>query len=131
MDQHIKDLLQAASSGGCDVLQQLFATGTSVSAATAAGWTALHAAAMAGQLEAMQLLLAHSPPSVLAAKTLCGCTPLHSATAAQQPAAMEGSSWMLEQQQMQSTVKASVRSMWQHFMDLHLKLSYCCKEAQT
>jgi ankyrin repeat protein len=48
------DLLSAASAGD---LQQLLDGGSSPEAATSAGWTALHAAAMAGQLEAMQLLL--------------------------------------------------------------------------
>ena len=38
---------------------------------TQPGWTALHAAAMAGKQEAMQLLLTRAAPSALAAKTLC------------------------------------------------------------
>jgi ankyrin repeat protein len=52
-----EDLLTAASSGNIQQLQQLLGSRTSIATATAAGWTALHAAAMAGQLEVMQLLM--------------------------------------------------------------------------
>ena len=82
------DLLSAAFVENLDFLQQLLDVGLSPGAATAAGWTALHAAAMAGQLEAMQLLVQRGAP--VTATTVHGCAPLHSASrTGQQPEAMQ------------------------------------------
>jgi ankyrin repeat protein len=81
-------LLSAASVGNLQLLQQLLDGGLSPDAATSGGWTALHAAAMAGQLEAMQLLIQRG--AQVEGKTLQGCfAPLHSAARAGQTAAMQ------------------------------------------
>jgi ankyrin repeat protein len=82
------DLLLAASVGDLQLLQQLLDGGLSPKAATPGGWTALHAAAMAGQLETMQLLIQQGAP--VEAKTLEGrFVPLHAAARAGQTVAMQ------------------------------------------
>jgi ankyrin repeat protein len=82
------DLLSAASVGDLQLLQQLLDGGLSPEASTPAGWTALHAAAMAGQVKAMQLLIQRGAPAE--ARTLQGGhVPLHSAARVGQTSSMQ------------------------------------------
>ena len=81
------DLLSAASVGNLHLLNHLLDNGLSPGAATAGGWTALHAAAMAGQLQPMRLLILRGAP--VDASTVHGCAPLHSASRTGQLQAMQ------------------------------------------
>ena len=72
-----------ASRGDLHGVQTLLDSEANPLAGTWSGWTALHAAAMAGHLEVLKLLLKHEEAATLAlATTLWGCTPLQSAASA-------------------------------------------------
>jgi ankyrin repeat protein len=81
----VPPLVLAASKGDSDQVQALLRSGEDPLVATPSGWTALHAAAMAGHQIIIRLIINHKPmatAAVLAATTLWGCTPLESAAAA-------------------------------------------------
>ena len=74
-------LLSAASQGHYHAAQHLLAHhGLRPSSSTPGGWTALHAAAMAGHLQLLQLLVKHGAP--VNACNNQSVTPLHSASRA-------------------------------------------------
>jgi serine/threonine-protein phosphatase 6 regulatory ankyrin repeat subunit B len=83
----VPPLVLAASKGDSDQVEALLRSGEDPLGATPSGWTALHAAAMAGHRIIIRIIIENRPmatAAVLAATTLWGCTPLQSAAAAGQ-----------------------------------------------
>ena len=75
------DLFSTAFQGQYHAAQHLLAHhGLRPSSSTPGGWTALHAAAMAGHLQLLQLLVKHGAPFNACSNQ--GVTPLHSASRA-------------------------------------------------
>ena len=70
-------LLTAAKKNDCNKMETLITSGVPPSHANGIGQTALHVAAIWGNLEAIQFLLKQDNINVNAANSLMGATPLH------------------------------------------------------